>query len=235
MSNSAGSRTKGAKPFKAQRGQSGKSIEERVAFALTHRTRVYILMLLNEGVYATEEIAELIGERKDNVAHHIKELRDAGAIELARVQPAGNSKKYFYRTVKMPSYSEEELAAKTPEERQVIIGLTIQNMVAEMMSAFWAGRMEKDRKLWLGWRWFNLDVQGREDLAEEQEGWWARVGEIECEAANRRAKSGEPPRSVVVGLMAFPRERTAIKPPPPSNFSERSSRSKSFFDCRGSD
>jgi DNA-binding transcriptional ArsR family regulator len=37
-------------------------------------------MLLNEGSYDT-------GESKDNVAYHIKELLDAGAIELARVEP----------------------------------------------------------------------------------------------------------------------------------------------------
>lgn len=214
-------RSAGAGTFKAQRGQRGKSIEERVAFALAHRTRVYTLMLLNEGVYAAEEIANLIGETKDNVAYHIKELRDAGAIELARVEPAGNSKKFFYRTVEMPSYSEEELAAMTPDERQTIVGLTIQNMVAEMMSSFWAGKMASYSKLWLGWRWLNLDAQGQEDLAEEQENWWSRAREIECEAANRRARSGEPACSTIVGLMGFPRERTASRPPQPSNFSER--------------
>jgi DNA-binding transcriptional ArsR family regulator len=204
------------------RGQSGKSIEERVAFALSHRTRVHILMLLNEGVYAAEEIADFIGETKDNVAYHIKELRDAGAIEVARAEPAGNAKKFFYRTIEMPSYSEEELAAMTAEERQVIIGLTIQNMVAEMLSSFWSGKMEAYPKLWLGWRWFNLDSQGRRDLAEEQERWWERVTQIECESTHRRVRSGEEPRSVVVGLMGFPRDRMAVRPPePPSNFSKR--------------
>lgn len=213
---------KGQPGYKPYRGQRGKAVEERVAFALSHRTRVYILMLLNEGTYDVDQIAEVIDESRDNVHYHLKELLDAGAIELARVEPTRNTKKFFYRTVEMPNYSEEELINMTPEERQGVIGSTIQNMVAEMLSSFWARKMESYRKLWLGWRWFNLDAQGREDLAEAQEDFWSRVHDIEGEATNRRAKTGEKALSMIVGLMGFPRERDATRPPlTPSNFSER--------------
>lgn len=50
--------------------QSGKSIEERVAFAMGHRTRVYVLTLLNEGVYTSEQLAEVIGEPVGNIVRH---------------------------------------------------------------------------------------------------------------------------------------------------------------------
>jgi DNA-binding transcriptional ArsR family regulator len=221
--NASEATTSGRRSASAQyRGQRGKAIEERVSYAISHRTRVYILMLLNEATYDVDQIAEVVGESRDNVRYHIKELLDAGAIELAKVERVRNSKKFFYRTVEMPNYSEEELAEMAPQERQEIIGSTIQNMVAEMLSSFWARRMERYSKLWLGWRWFNLDAQGREDLAQEQERFWARVGDIEAEATNRRAQSGEEPCSMIVGLMGFPRERAAIQAPlAPSNFSTR--------------
>ena len=208
----------GQAPGKPYRGQRGKSVEEKVVFALAHRTRLYVLTLLNEGSYTIDEIARLIGEERENVKYHIKELLDAGAIELAKTEPVRNTQKHYYRAVEMPTYSEEELEAMSADERQGIIGLTIQCLAAEVLASFWARKMEGDPNLWLGWRWFNLDAQGREELAAEQMRWWERVQEIEAESTNRRAKSGEPAQSVVAALMSFPRERTAPEPPPPSNF-----------------
>lgn len=210
-----------ATTFKAQRGQSGKSIEERVQFAMGHRTRVYVLTLLNEGVYTTEQLSRIIGEPVSNVSHHIKELLDAGSIELAKTKRVRNTLQHYYRAIKMPFYSDEEIAAMTPEDRQATIGLTLQCVMAEMLSSFWAGKMQGDPRLLLAWRWFNLDEQGRRDLADEQALWWKRAQEIEAESTNRRATSGEGARSVIVSLMGFPRERTAPTPPPPSNFSDR--------------
>lgn len=219
MEASSQGQQKGQAPAKPYRGQKGKSVEERVVFALSHRTRLYVLTLLNEGSYTVDELARLIGEERENVKYHIKELMDAGAIELAKAEPVRNTQKHYYRAVEMPTYSEEEMEAMPADERQAVIGLTIQCLAAEVLASFWAGKMERDPDLWLGWRWFNLDAQGREELAEEQMRWWERVQEIEAEATNRRASSGEEAQSVVAALMSFPRERTAPEPPSASNFS----------------
>jgi hypothetical protein len=119
----------------------------------------------------------------------------------------------------MPYYTDEEFAALEPLERQAIIGLTLQCAVAEVMSAFWAGKMASDLRLWLSWRWFNLDEQGRQDLADEQKRSWERVQEIEAESTSRRAATGEEPQSIIVASTGFPRERTS--PTPPINFRDR--------------
>lgn len=206
-------------PVQVYRGQNGKSIEERVAFSVSHRTRVYVLTILNEGVYSADEIARIIGERTPNVAHHIKELLDAGSIELARTERVRNTTQHFYRAVEMPFYSDEEVAAMTPAERQATIGLTLQCLLAEVMAAFWAGKMASDPRLWLSWRWVNVDEQGRQELADEQERSWKRAQEIEAESANRRAESGEAAQSIIVASSGFPRERTS--PTPPTNLRDR--------------
>ncbi len=117
----------------------------------------------------------------------------------------------------MPYYSDEEMAAMTPGQRQVTYGLILQCMTAEALAALWAGRMQSDPRTWLAWRWFNVDVQGREDIADEQARFWDRVQEIEAESTNRRARSGEGAESVVVASLGFMRERTAPKPPSPTN------------------
>jgi DNA-binding transcriptional ArsR family regulator len=174
---------------------------------------VYVLTILNEGVFTPDQIAAVIGERTPNVSHHIKELLDAGSIELAKTEKVRNTTQHYYRAVEMPFYTDEEIADMPPEQRQVTIGVTLQCLMAEVMSAFWAGKMANDPRLWLSWRWFNVDEEGRQELANEQERSWKRVQEIEAESANRRAKSGEAAQSIIVASSGFQRERTSPKPP----------------------
>jgi DNA-binding transcriptional ArsR family regulator len=197
----------------ARAGQRGKSIEEVVGYALGHRIRVHVLTLLNEGTYTPDQLARIIGEPTNKVSHHVKELLDAGSIELAKVEKVRNADQHFYRAVEMPFYSDEEIAAMPPQQRQVSAGLVLQCMAAEAMSALWAGKMHSDPRNWLAWRWFNVDEQGRQDVADEQQRSWDRMQEIEAESTNRRAESGEGAASIVVAQMGFERERTAPRPP----------------------
>jgi predicted transcriptional regulator len=197
----------------ARAGQRAKSIEEVIGYALNHRIRVYVLTLLNEGTYSPDQIAQIIEEPTNKVAHHIKELLDAGSIELAKVEKVRNADQHFYRAVEMPYYSDEEMAAMTPQQRQVTYGLILQCMTAEALAALWGGKMHSDPRVWMAWRWFNVDAQGRQDLADEQERSWKRYQDIEAESTNRRAKSGEPAESIIMAQMGFKRERTAPKPP----------------------
>jgi DNA-binding transcriptional ArsR family regulator len=205
-----------ARTTTAKASQRDKSIEEVVTYALSHRTRVYVLTILNEGTFTPDQIARIVGQPLNTVSHHIKELLEAGSIELAKTERVRNATQHYYRAVQQPYYSDEETAAMTPQQRQVIIGLIIQCLTAEALAAFWAGKMHSDPRIRLSWRWFNLDAQGRDDLADEQERHWERVREIEVEATNRRAKSGEDARSIVVAQMGFERERTGPTLPPES-------------------
>lgn len=194
-------------------GQRSKSIEEVVSYALGHRIRVQVLTLLNEGVYSPDELARLIGEPLNRVSHHVSELLDAGSIELAETKRVRNTTQHFYRAVEMPMYSDEEVAAMPPQQQQVICGLILQCMMAEAMAAFWAGKMHSDPRICLAWRWFNVDEQGRQEIADEQNRLWRRVQEIEVESINRCTSTGEGTTSVVVASMGFERERTAPTPP----------------------
>ncbi|MGV1048560.1 MAG: winged helix-turn-helix domain-containing protein [Solirubrobacterales bacterium] len=193
-----------------------------MSYAVGHRIRVHILIVLNEGTFTPAEIARIIGEPLNNVSNHIRELVDAGSIELTKTEQVRNATLHYYRAVKMPYYSDEEYAAMTPKQRQVTIGLVIQSAIAEVMAALWGGRMPDDPRLWLAWRWFNVDAEGREDIADEQERSWERVQEIEVEATNRRARSGEDAMSIIVTQFGY---RRARKGPvlPPSRDGEHSS------------
>jgi DNA-binding transcriptional ArsR family regulator len=200
-------------PKTGRAGQRKKKIPEVVAYAVGHRVRVHILIVLNEGTFTAGEIAEIIDEPLNNVSNHIRELLDAGSIELVEAKMARNMLQHRYRAIEVPHYTDEEVAAMTPEQRQVTAGLAIQGMVAEIMAGLWSGKMPKDPRLWLAWDWFNVDDQGREDIANEQQRSWERCREIEVESVNRCAESGAATTSILVSQTGFERARRGPIPP----------------------
>lgn len=201
-------------------GQGRRGVEEAVGYALKHRKRVEILGLLNEGERNRYELAALIGDEPDKIKHHLKELLDEGSIELAYSKRVGNLIQHYYRAIKMSFYSDEEIEALRPGERQAFAGVILQAVMAEALAALWAGKMADDPRVWLSWRWFHVDSRGREDIADEQARHWERVQEIEAESTNRCAKSAEPTKSIIVTSLGHVRCRRAPSATPandPSN------------------
>lgn len=194
-------------------GQRRKKIEDVVAYAVSHRIRVHILWILNEGTYTNAEVAKIIGEVPNTTANHMRELLDAGSIELARTEQRGNISQHYYRAVEIPFYSQEEAEELTPEERHMIAGLAVQSAAAEIMAALWNGTLADPRAV-IAWKPHTLDQQGREALEEEERRYLERAEEIEVEAANRRAESGESGQSIVVAMFGFERARRTASFPP---------------------
>ena len=194
-------------------GQGKRAVEDAVSYSVGHRIRVEILAILNEAIRTPEELAHLISEPLSKVGHHIKELLDDGSIELAHIEQVRNTVKHYYRAVEVPFYSDEEVAAMPTEAKQALAGVALQAVMAEALAAFWAGKMVDDPRLWLSWRWFNVDAQGRGDIADEQARSWGRVQEIEAESTNRRAKTGEPATSIIVTSLGYMRSRSSATPP----------------------
>ncbi len=190
-------------------GQGSRGVEEAVGYALKHQHRVELLCLLNEGERNRYELAALIGVEPHKIKHHLKELLDEGSIELACSKRVGNMIQHYYRAVAIPFYSDEEIEALRPEERQAFAGVILQAVMAESLAALWAGKMADDRRVWLSWRWFHADARGREDIADDQARHWERVWEIEAESTNRCAKSGEPTKSIIVTSLGHVRCRRA--------------------------
>lgn len=202
-----------AKLLDAAKKLRKRSVEDAVAYAVAHRIRVEILGLLHERLRSPSELARLMGHPLSTIEHHIKELLASGSIELARVEPVRNTNEHFYRAVELPFFSDEEMWAMPVEVRQEIYGLILQSSMAEGQAAFRAGKMSNDPRVWMAWRWFNLDEQGRNDLADELARSWTRVQEIEIESTDRRIASGEKAVSMVVCTQGFERFRTSPTPP----------------------
>jgi hypothetical protein len=72
--------------------------------------------------------------------------------------------------------------------------------------------MPQDPRLWLAWDWFNVDQQGRDEIADEQQRSWDRCREIEVESVNRCAESGSESASILVSQTGFKRARKGPTP-----------------------
>ncbi len=193
-------------------GQRRKGIVEVVQYGLGHYIRVHALIILNEGTYTAAQIAEIMGEPLNNVSNHVRELLDAGSIEIAKTVQKGNLVQHYYRAVEISFYSKAEAEQLTYEERQVTAGLLVQQASAEAMAALYAGKLADPRAV-VSWDWHNVDQQGREDLEDEEKRFLERVQEIEVEATNRRAKSGEDAQSILITLLGYERGRKPRKFP----------------------
>jgi DNA-binding transcriptional ArsR family regulator len=188
-----------------------KRIEEVVQYALSHRFRVEILILLNQASYTAGEVSELTGISLSNVSNHLKRMLQDGSIEVAKIEERRGTNIYWYRAIELPEYSQEEAEALTEFERQTIAGWVIQSGTAEVVAALWKGNLANPRTI-LHWSWYSFDAQGREDMEAESARHLERVREIECESVNRIAETGEEPTSMIISLFSFVRARKAPRP-----------------------
>lgn len=185
-----------------------RSIEERVSYGVAHRVRIEILCLLNQGTYSPTQLSEMTNQQLGVVSYHVKELVETGCIELADTKKKRNADQHFYRAIKLPFVSDEEAALLAPEERKEIAGVILQAIIAEGLDALRVGNLSDDpTHVRMFWRWFNLDEQGRDELAVEQQESWERITAIESRSVNRRAQSGEEPITQIAVILGFRRNR----------------------------
>jgi len=184
-----------------------RSIEEAVSYAIAHRIRIEILCLLNEAIYNASELAELTHWPLTTIGHHIKEMLSSGSIEVARIEKVRNTDQHFYRAVELPVVSDEEAVALPPEVKQEYAAVVLQAIMAESLAALRTQKLNRDTRVRMMWRWYNLDEQGRDELADEQRESWERVAEIEARSTNRRAKSGEKATTLIAATLGFERSK----------------------------
>lgn len=190
-----------------------KRIEDAVQYALAHKVRIEILILLNEASYTVAELAELIDLPLSNVSNHVRRMLEDGSIEVGKREERRGTNIYWYRAVEMPYYSKEEAEVLTWMQRQVTAGLVVQSGLAEVMAALFKGGLADARTI-LSWDWYSVDARGQDDLEAENLRHLDRIREIECEALNRVAESGDETTPILVSLFAFVRARKPRRPRP---------------------
>ena len=180
-----------------------------VAHAVAHRLRVDILTVLHDGPASQKELSAQLHEPLSNITHHINELSDANAIEVAFTKKVGNVEQNYWRAVTTSCFwSPDDLAALTIEEHEVLSRIIVQSITAEMLAALRAGHLAGDPYAATAWDRVWLDERGYRDLNEATGTFLARMYDAAAESATRAAETGEQLKSYVGAVMAFRRSRT---------------------------
>lgn len=191
----------------------GQKLEEALSYALGHRIRIEILCLLNEAVYSTVELTARMPWSLPVVSYHVKELLKKSSIEIADVKKVRNVDQHFYRAVELPEVDDEEATKLPPEVKQEYAAVILQAVLAECLDAFRAEKLTEPNVRMM-WSWFNLDQEGRLELADEQRESWDRVNDIEARSINRQAESGEQGTSMIAVTLGFERSSMVRSAPP---------------------
>jgi Helix-turn-helix domain len=194
-------------------GQGTRGVEDSVSFSLGNRLRIEIRAALHEGPATAAQLAEIVGEPRENLNHPLAEMLKDGSIGIAKTEKVGNMERRHYCVVELPHFSDEEVAAMSRDERQALCAMAVQAASTEALASLWAGKMATDPRVFLGWNRINLDRQGREELADEESRSWCRRHEIEAESANRRAETGEVGSMCIITSFAYERSRTSAPEP----------------------
>jgi biotin operon repressor len=168
---------------------------------------VDILTVLHEGPASQKQLAEELHEPLSNITHHVNELKEAGAIEVAFTRSVGNVEQHFYRATTTSEYGPEDLGRMTPEEHQSFSRIIVQSITAELLASLSAGMLSSDPFVGIAWDRLWLDEQGYRDLSENTQRFLDRSYEIAAEASGRVAKSGEEAKPYIAATLAFARSR----------------------------
>jgi DNA-binding transcriptional ArsR family regulator len=190
-----------------------RKIPEAVSYAVGHRVRIEIRAALHERSASAIELSRIVHQPLSTVTHHIKELLESGSIGVERTEKVRSVEQRYYNVPGPFFISDEEMWEETEEGRQECCRVILESIVAEALAGFWAGRLTSDPRVFLTWTWFNLDAQGRDEVADEQLRSWRRLEAIEAKAAARCARSGEAKTSVQVSSIGFERSRSVANPP----------------------
>ena len=186
-----------------------KRIEEVVVYAIGHKTRVHILIRLNEGIYTAAQLSTMLGEPLNNIKKHLNRMLDDGSVEVARIEQRPNFTRYWYRAVEIQEYQQDEFEKLPFAYRQNITGAIIQSGTAEVMAGFYAGNLA-DPRACCYWDWYNLDAQGREDAEALNLRYLTELREIEVESTNRVANTEEETTSMLLQNLFFERPRKGL-------------------------
>jgi len=192
----------GRKPLK----ERTKRPDEAVPSSIRHWIKVETMAILHEGEFSAGEVALLIGEDVKNVRNHIRELFEAGSIEVASYKHAGNHIKTIYRAIQLPVIEDDVAREMTVEERHDVSGVIVQGFLAETICAYRNGKLDID-PVCLMWDAPHLDSLGEQEMRALLINTWKQAQDIRGKSINRLANSGEPGTTMVVGLMGFERGR----------------------------
>jgi predicted transcriptional regulator len=181
-------------------GQQQKSKEQAKSLGaiVSHALRRRLWDAIAERPISPRELADELGEPVNDVAYHVRVLRDMGVIEPAGTRPVRGATQHFYRAVRRPHLTNEEVETLTPEDSAANATNILQLEFADAATSLEAGALVERPEHFIFRRALSLDEEGWQEFhsifAETAE----RLYQAEARCVDRRREKGEEGESVSV-------------------------------------
>lgn len=171
---------------------------EALAAIVTHPLRRRIWYSINERPISPRELADELHEPVNDVAYHVRVLRDLGVIELAGTRPVRGATQHFYRLIQRSHLSNQEVEAIGPEGSRENGIQVLQCQFADAAASLEADKLVNRPEHYLFRMPANLDEEGWQEFHAIFADAAERLYEAEARCVERRSKNGEESESVSV-------------------------------------
>ncbi|MGE5527419.1 MAG: helix-turn-helix domain-containing protein [Methanosarcina sp.] len=179
-------------------------VDQRLAKAMAHPTRVHILNLLYDAPSSPSKLAKKMPDvGLKLVSHHIKVLEKLDCVELVRTIEHGGRIEHIYRATKRQFFTAEEWEEVEPKSRQPIT-VNILRMISEDIGvSLAAGKFDEKADNHLSRTPMGVDEEGWRQVVRILERALGEVIEVSVESAERARLSEEDLMRIRVVMMQF--------------------------------
>jgi DNA-binding transcriptional ArsR family regulator len=180
-------------PPKKKRRQTGRlpKLDKRLAKALSHPLRTEIIAILSDRCASPRELADMLGEELSNVSYHTNELFKLECIEIVRQERVRGAVKTTYRATTRMLLDHEDWDRLSRGTRTGISINALNEVFHRASDAVEQGTIDKRKSRIIATRKMDVDEQAWLDANEAVRTAFDRLGEIEEEAANRKAEGAK--------------------------------------------
>ncbi len=152
---------------------------------VSHPLRSQCLTLLADRTASPAELADELGENLGNVSYHVRKLWRAGVVEIVEEKPVRGAMEHFYRSVKRPMFSDEEIEEASLEDRAAFSRHIFSLMTANATTALAEGTFVKRSDYHISRIPMRVDEEGWKAMRDLQMETLERQFEIQRESAER--------------------------------------------------
>lgn len=192
-------------------GPAKLSSETRVAKALAHPLRAEILLLLNEQTCSPLELSRLTDNKLENIAYHVRVLRDLDCIELVDTAPRRGATEHFYRATTRALLTEDDWVRLPASAQRAFTRMGLKTTVADIIASFQAGTFDQRSDHHNSFTRLVLDEEGFTELADKLLALLDDAMSIEAASAARLINGAEGGAEVRTRLVLMQYQPPAAK------------------------
>jgi DNA-binding transcriptional ArsR family regulator len=180
------------------------TLDSRLAKALGHPLRVRILEVVNErAVSPVQFFREFGGESLPKVAYHFRVLEKYDCIECVKEVQRRGATEHFFRGTRRALFGDADWKHLPKSVQGGVTGTMLQGFVAKAAEAIQSGTFDAREDSHFSWISMMLDEDGWQKLMALLASTLEEAQEIQVEAGERVASTGEVGFPVTFGAAGF--------------------------------